>query len=175
MVFSYYSRLTPSQKCEYDKSDEITSVKIPNPSELHALIHGLRRALEKEDKIETERISQKIISTLTARLGIPNIKVKVLAVRPRNSRGELHGLYNPSSGQLPTIIYVWMRTARQKRVIAFKTFLRTILHEFCHHLDYEYLRFTYSFHTEGFYKRESSLFHQLVTKVSPRHPANHKS
>lgn len=165
MVFSYYSRLTPSQKREYDKSDEITSVKIPNPSKLHPLIHTLRRALEKEDRIEIEKLTQKLISALTTRLGVPNIRVKVLAVRPRNSRGELHGLYNPASEQFPAIMYVWMRTAQQKRVIAFKTFLRTILHEFCHHLDYEYLRFTYSFHTEGFYKRESSLFHQLVTKV----------
>ena len=41
-------------------------------------------------------------------------------------------------------------------------FLRTFLHELCHHLDYEYLKTEDSFHTEGFYKRESSLFHQLM-------------
>jgi hypothetical protein len=45
-------------------------------------------------------------------------------------------------------------------------------------LDYEFLRLGESFHTEGFYKRESSLFHQMVanqqgvadqgTKSSPR-------
>jgi hypothetical protein len=55
-----------------------------------------------------------------------------------------------------------MRTAKQKRVVAFKTFLRTLLHELCHHLDYELLKLPDSFHTDGFYKRESSLFHQLV-------------
>jgi hypothetical protein len=55
-----------------------------------------------------------------------------------------------------------MRTARQRRVVAFRTFLRTLLHELGHHLDYEHLRLADSFHTEGFYKRESSLFHQLV-------------
>jgi uncharacterized damage-inducible protein DinB len=47
-------------------------------------------------------------------------------------------------------------------VVAFRTFLRTLLHELCHHLDYQHLRLADSFHTEGFYKRESSLFHQLV-------------
>ena len=41
-------------------------------------------------------------------------------------------------------------------------FLRTLLHEICHHLDYHLYRLPDSFHTEGFYKRESSLFHQLV-------------
>jgi hypothetical protein len=36
----------------------------------------------------------------------------------------------------------------------------------CHHLDYEHLKLGDSFHTEGFYKRESSLFHQLMDTPS---------
>jgi hypothetical protein len=55
-----------------------------------------------------------------------------------------------------------MRTAAHKRVVAFRTFLRTLLHELCHHLDYDLLALPDSFHTEGFFKRESSLFKQLV-------------
>jgi hypothetical protein len=55
-----------------------------------------------------------------------------------------------------------MRTAQHKRTVAFRTFLRTLLHELCHHLDYELLKLEDSFHTEGFFKRESSLFKQLV-------------
>ncbi|MEW6214854.1 MAG: hypothetical protein AB1478_06575 [Nitrospirota bacterium] len=164
MVFAYYKRLTVSQKHAYDKSDGVTSVRIPNASELHPLVNALETSLKKEDRKRTEILSQKLISALTARLKVPAIRVKVLAVRPHNSRGELHGLYNPRTGQLHAIMDVWMRTAQQKRVVAFKTFLRTLLHEICHHLDYEYFRFSYSFHTEGFYKRESSLFHQLVDK-----------
>jgi hypothetical protein len=49
-------------------------------------------------------------------------------------------------------------------VVAFRSFLRTLLHELCHHLDYELFKMEETFHTEGFYKRESSLFHQLVPK-----------
>jgi hypothetical protein len=63
-----------------------------------------------------------------------------------------------------------MRTARQRRVVAFRTFLRTLLHELCHHLDYQHLRLADSFHTEGFYKRESSLFHQLVPEPARPRP-----
>ena len=55
-----------------------------------------------------------------------------------------------------------MRTAQRQQVVAFKSFLRTLLHELCHHLDYEHLALDDSFHTEGFYQRESSLFHQIV-------------
>ena len=59
-----------------------------------------------------------------------------------------------------------MRTAQRKQVVAFKTFLRTLLHEIGHHLDYELLELEDSLHTEGFYKRESSLFRQLVPEPS---------
>jgi len=59
-------------------------------------------------------------------------------------------------------IQLWKRTARQKRVVAFRTYLHTLLHEVGHHLDYTVLRLPDSCHIEGFYKRESSLFHQLV-------------
>jgi hypothetical protein len=54
-----------------------------------------------------------------------------------------------------------MRTARQKRVVTFKTFLRTFVHELCHHLDFERFGLAESFHTQGFFKRESSLYRKL--------------
>ena len=44
---------------------------------------------------------------------------------------------------------------------AYRTFLRTLLHELCHHLDYTYLHLRDSLHTQGFYQRESSLFAAL--------------
>jgi len=46
--------------------------------------------------------------------------------------------------------------------VAFKTFLRTLTHELCHHLDYELFALEETFHTEGFYKRESSLANALL-------------
>ena len=165
MAFSYYRRLSARQKRIYEQSDEVTSVRIPDASELHKLIDGLKSALAKEDRQETELLCQKLVSGITIRLTTPRILIRILAVRPHNAYGELHGLYNSSGGTTPAMITLWMRTAKQKRVVAFRTFLRTLLHEICHHLDYEYLRFPYSFHTEGFYKRESSLFHQLTEET----------
>ena len=35
------------------------------------------------------------------------------------------------------------------------------MHEFLHHLDYEHFKLPETFHTEGFYKRESSLSNAL--------------
>ena len=57
-----------------------------------------------------------------------------------------------------------MRTAARKDVVAFKTFLRTLIHELCHHLDYELYKMPETFHTEGFYKRESTLVNALLAR-----------
>jgi len=59
-----------------------------------------------------------------------------------------------------------MRTAARKDVVAFKTFLRTLIHELCHHLDYELYKMPETFHTEGFYKRESTLVNALLAAES---------
>src|SRR6267143_1860219 len=85
-----------------------------------------------------------------------------LPLRPSDDWGELHGLYLPEEDGKAAKIQLWMRTAKHKRVVAYKSFLRTLLHEVCHHLDYEFYKFPETFHTEGFYSRESSLLHQLA-------------
>jgi hypothetical protein len=122
----------------------------------------LRGALEREDRAAVEAVAGRLAIGITRLVGAPPVSLSVLAVRPSSSWGELHGLYTREPRRTPSI-QLWMRTVRHKRVVAFRTFLRTLLHEVGHHLDYDLLRLRESFHTEGFFKRESSLFHQLVT------------
>jgi hypothetical protein len=55
-----------------------------------------------------------------------------------------------------------MKTAARGQVVAFKSFIRTVLHDLCHHLDYTYFDLDDSLHTEGFFKRESSLYKQIA-------------
>lgn len=162
MVFSYYRKLSASGRRIYDKSDEIHSVPLPRGNELLSFIPRLAEALQREDRLAVEEICRTLTLGMAERINVPPLRVKVLAVRPSASWGELHGLYEPARGRASAIITLWMRTAKHRRVVAFRAFLRTFLHEFCHHLDYELYRLPDSFHTEGFYKRESSLFHQLV-------------
>jgi hypothetical protein len=163
MVFAYYKRLTRTEQRIYDKSDQVGTLHLPQAAVLQPLTAKLADALKREDRQRTEGVSQKLVSGLTARLQVPPVRVEVLAARPSRTWGELHGLYTPAEGRRPARVTVWMRTAQRRRVVAFRTFLRTLLHEVCHHLDYELLGLADSFHTEGFYKRESSLFYQLVT------------
>jgi DinB superfamily len=163
MPFAYYARLTRSQQAIYRKSDEIVELRLPRPAALHPAVSALDAALATEDRARVQHASDRLIRDLTDALGVPPVRVEVLAARPHAKWGELHGLYTAEHGRPPKI-QLWMRTAKQRRVVAFRTYLRTLLHEVGHHLDYALLRLRDSYHTEGFYKRESSLFHQLVAE-----------
>jgi hypothetical protein len=166
--FSYYTRLSPQDQKIYRESDRVTSIALARPDLLRPFVEGLRQALERDKRQEVEAASGYLSRGITEMLGVTVVEIEVLAVRPSASWGELHGLYTPA-GRAPARIQLWMRTARHKRVVAFKAFLRTLLHEVGHHLDYQYLKLADSFHTEGFFKRESSLFHQLVPTL-PKGP-----
>jgi hypothetical protein len=161
MPFAYYDRLSSRNKAIYRRSDEIASVELPHAEQLHPHVEALREALERDDRRGVERAASLLAKGILKVLDLPPISVQVLAVRPSSSGGELHGLYTREEGK-PTRIQLWMRTAHHRRVVAFRTFLRTLLHELGHHLDYDLLKLADSFHTEGFFRRESSLFKQLV-------------
>ena len=162
MVFAYYKRLNQTQKRIYRASDKVTSVRLPEPGRFSPLVIRLEEALKQEHRGETQAACQQLMDAMSAALNIDPVSIKVLAARPCKDWGELHGLYYPHEDGTRARITVWMRTAQQRRVVAFKSFFRTVLHEFGHHLDYTLLNLADSFHTEGFYKRESSLFHQLA-------------
>ncbi len=161
MVFAYYRRLSPAQRKIYRRSDEIASIRLRRASALHPAVHALAEALQEENKTRTQTLCQRLADGITSSLNVPTVRVEVLTVRPHDDWGELHGLYSPAEGRRARV-QLWMRTVQHKRVVAFKTFLRTLLHELCHHLDYELLNLPDSFHTEGFYKRLSSLSHKLT-------------
>jgi hypothetical protein len=61
----------------------------------------------------------------------------------------------------PPQIVIWMKTARRHEVVKPKTFLRTLLHEVAHYLDYSLLKLGDSYHCSGFFKRESFLVRVL--------------
>ena len=169
MTFAYYTRLSRAQQAIYRKSDQVSEVRLPRPELLHPLVEDVASALASESREQTWQASDRLLRGLARELGVPPVRLEVLAARPHRRWGELHGLYTAEQGHTPKI-QLWMRTAKQRRVVAFRTYLRTLLHELGHHLDYMLLRLPDSFHTEGFYKRESSLFHQLVPERSTAMP-----
>jgi hypothetical protein len=165
LVFAYYNRLSATRQSIYRQSDQIKTVQLPRPADLRPWVVELEPALKSENRREVERLCQGIADGIVSQLEAPPVGVQVLAARPSDDWGELHGLYMPEEQATMAKIQVWMRTAKHKRAVAFRSFLRTLLHELCHHLDYEFFHFPETMHTEGFYNRESSLFHQLVPEA----------
>lgn len=170
MVFDYYKRLSASRQSIYRQSDAIIAVGLPHAEVLRPPAQALVEALKSENRTTVQRLSQEVTNGIIGQLQVPPLGIQVLAVRPSDDWGELHGLYLPEEDGKTAKIQLWMRTAKHKRVVAFKSYLRTLLHEICHHLDYELYKFPETFHTEGFYNRESSLFHQLVPGDEPNPP-----
>jgi len=172
MPFAYFAHLSPARQRIYRESDAIATIELPQAASHAATVAEIRGGLLAEDRIVVQRASQKLIDALDAGFGIPAVRVQVLARRPSDDYGELHGLYEPEEGRARARITVWMRTAQKRQVVAFKSFLRTLVHEFGHHFDYEYLQLPETFHTEGFYKRESSLANALFATLSAAPPAS---
>jgi len=143
----------------------MVAVRVPPIPGLSAAALAIAEALGDGDRGRTQATSQRLVDALCRCLRVPPLRVEVCGTRPLNDYGELHGLYVPANGRRDRDrVQVWMRTARRGQTVAFRTFLRTLLHELCHHLDYEQFKLERSFHTSGFYKRESSLMYAVLPR-----------
>ncbi len=166
----YYLGLSAEHQVLYDASDAIDTVPIPDGEDFVAWVEGIREGLAAESQAAVQASCQGLLDVLSDRFGVPRPRVQIHQARPRDADSELHGCYRAGSdgGRLE----VWMRTAVQRRVVRFRTFMRTLAHEYCHHLDHAIHHWGYSFHTEGFFKRESHLVDQLAGPPAPRPAAS---
>ncbi len=171
MPFPYYNNLSAAKKKIYRKSDAIESIPVKRPRAIHPVTIKLKKALEDNKRREVAKHASEICRLVCEDLGTEPLIVKISSRRPSSSAEELHGLYEWTEGE-PSVLTVWMKTAAKRQVVAFKSFIRTVLHELCHHIDYTYFDLDESFHTEGFFKRESFLYKQIVPielqKMEPR-------
>ena len=162
MAFEYYYRLSKRNQREYERSDSYDAIELSMPLWIRPLVDPLQTALVDENHAGVQKASSDLVNAITEDLNVNPVLVIVKSTRPVSDAEELHGLYEPANEDSDAVITVWMRTARRNQVVAFRTFLRTLLHELCHHLDYELLELEESFHTEGFFLRESSLVQQIT-------------
>jgi hypothetical protein len=117
------------------ESDRVKTLELPQYGSLPGFAKTIDLAME-ADKV------LRVSGACSAFYGVPKCGIRVLAARPlrvrENWSTELFGDYNPET----MLIRVWMRTAVRKEVTSFGTFLSTLCHEFCHHLDFQ--RFGFS-------------------------------
>jgi hypothetical protein len=171
MASEWWRRLPAGQRREYERSDTITRVPLAPDPRLAAAVLALDRALVDDDLAAADKASQFVVTRICAGLDVPPARVRVEGLRPHDRRGELHGLYAPSAGPGRDRITVWMRTAKRGDVVRTRTFVRTLLHEVCHHLDFALFSLPSSFHSRGFYQRESSLMRVVVRGTPLARPA----
>jgi hypothetical protein len=141
------------------KSDQITTLDLPGNGEFIEISRRLESAMKSDAIREVRSACAEFLATASDFYKVPTCPVRVLAARPLRTREqgtfELFGDYTPDS----MLIRVWMRTAVRKEVTSFGTFLSTLCHEFCHHLDLKKYGFVDSWHTRGFYERAGVLYH----------------
>jgi hypothetical protein len=164
---SFYRRLTPEQKREYDRSDARRALPLAPAQALGVAANEVVGALEDGALAWVRRAAQRLVDGVCASLNARSRRapaavprVRVLRTRPRRGQSEFHGLYTRfENGECE--IRVWMLTAANGHVVKPRTFLRTLLHEVCHHVDMTLLDLPHSLHTLGFHARESSLLRAL--------------
>ncbi|MBQ2441480.1 MAG: hypothetical protein II502_04730, partial [Paludibacteraceae bacterium] len=104
-----------------------------------------------------------LINYLCGKFHIPTASVTVLNKPQPHATGYNGKLKAKTFGVYKTglmTITIYNQTAIKKQTISIKVFAETLLHEFMHHYDCEYLRIA-SLHTAGFYKRISDLQRKL--------------
>jgi hypothetical protein len=160
----YFYRMSARAQRAYLKSDSIDKYDLAADLSAISLTDLLMQSLLSGAPPRIERAAQSLADRICALMAVAGVRVEVRGVRPHNTRGELHGIFYPRGpSQRPgaPLIILWMRTAQRHDVVKPKTFLRTLMHEFGHYLDYALLRLDDSFHTGGFFRRESFLVRTL--------------
>jgi hypothetical protein len=140
-------------------SDRQRTLVLPPDSRLPAIATAIHSAMTEGLAADVHRTCDQFLAAAADFYKVPRCGVRVLAARPLRVREysttELFGDYHPTTLE----IRVWMRTAIRKDVTSFGTFLSTLCHEFCHHLDFHGLALRNSWHTRGFYERTAALYH----------------
>jgi hypothetical protein len=141
------------------ESDRIRTLDLPQDGRLLTISKSIESAMKSGRSADVRHACAEFLAASSRFYNVPDCSIRVLAARPlrvrEHSTSELFGDYTPET----MLIRVWMRTAVRKEITSFGTFLSTLCHEFCHHLDYQKFEFHDSWHTRGFYERAAVLYH----------------
>ncbi len=162
---------------EFLSSDERITLRVPEDERLLTRARAIESAMETGKPAAISYACGDFLVVASDFYGVRRPEIRVLAARPLRVREggwsmELFGDYHPQT----VLIRIWTRTAVRKQGTSYGTFLSTLCHEFCHHLDCNLLGFGESRHTRGFYQRAAALYHhargtpekQLVWVKLPR-------
>ena len=124
------------------ESDRLGSLAVPPDDRLRRHGESIESAMKGGTNAVVRHACAEFLNAASDFYSVQMPGIRVLAARPLRVREggwatELFGDYAPET----MLIRVWMRTAVRKQVTSFGTFLSTLCHEFCHHLDYQRFAF----------------------------------
>src|SRR3984893_3569539 len=145
---------------QFRQSEELTNIELPPGPKLADRSQVIESVAKEGSRAEVRAACAEFLDAAAAFYNVKAPEVRALAARPLRVREggwqiELFGDYSLRDAQSR----IWTRTAVRKQVTSFGTFLSTLCHEFCHHLDCQKFGFTRSPHTRGFYERAAMLYH----------------
>lgn len=143
------------KNANYARSNSISNVKF-NPSDLALQLSNNILISSKAD--DRQRLSEALLDELSDAAGIDVVEVAVTDENQVHKRRgnriimKKYGSYRPGS----KTINISNRTAARGQILAPKSFLDTLLHEWIHHYDTYKLKIN-SIHSKGFYDRLNDL------------------
>ena len=147
--------LTLSSQFNYWRSNRLTKIKFPISSQAILLSQKILTASESTDR---QTIGTELLDELCDLAKLDVIKLEIAddhqKHRKRNNRVVMrqYGYYQTGS----KYIHISNKTAVRGQILAPKTFLDTLLHEWLHHYDTYGLKLR-SIHSKGFYLRLKDL------------------
>ena len=139
----------------YQKSNRIKRIKFKVSKGAYEIAQQI---LNSDATLKRQKLALELCDELCDLAGIDICNVKITEVKQahKKSRGRVvykqYGYYKPGE----KYIYINNRTAVRGQILASKTFLNTLLHEWMHHYDSCKLKLE-SIHSTGFYLRLKSL------------------
>lgn len=151
------------KQSNYDYSNSITKIKMPISQEAEDLAKGLLNVLDYEER---HSLSEQLLDELSDLAGIDIVEFNLVdenqVHRKRNGKIVMkrYGVYKVSS----KAITIHHRTAARGQILAAKSYLDTLLHEWLHHYDFKKLKLN-SIHSRGFYMRLNDLKSKLQIPI----------
>ena len=143
----------------YKRSNRITCIDFDVSHKCRIVA---KKILSSRSTIRRQALSNALCDALCESSNIAMCDIKISRARQHHKKSngrtvyKQYGFYRPQS----KYIYITNRTAVRGQILAPKTFLNTLLHEWMHHYDFCKLKLN-SIHTKGFYMRLKSLEDEL--------------
>ncbi len=143
------------RQSNYERSNAITTIDFPISSQAKKIA---KKLLQSKTESRRQTLGDALLDELADLAHIDIVKLKISKAKQyhKKSKGRVvarqYGYYKPGS----KYIYITNRTAVRGQILAPKSFLDTLLHEWIHHYDFCKLKLN-SIHTSGFYARLKDL------------------